>query len=193
MNKEKIHELWDSQNKDEMLATYQAMMALERQKASIYSNLWTFLFSGIILLLGFYYRSDNPDSFKILLAVPPVILIWLHFILFNHFYLRNLREYINFIEEKLKLRPSWFRDIFESGAWLFKNPFLSVLVAIFGVIGYGFVVYFAAENLSPCWKSFYTIIICLFAIIEIFYYYLARRKFIRFAEEFPYLHNIKDL
>ena len=130
-----------SDSKSALIHLYKEMLALERTKAGIYANLWTFLFTGIAALVSIFI-SKPESNYGFLLIIPVIFAVWGAFAIFNWLYLYTLRKYIATLEGIISEAFSdtgvveyWFKNIFKGAISRKASVFLLVIIGVLILLG----------------------------------------------------------
>lgn len=126
----------ETKTPDNLIDVYKEMMALERTKAAIYSNLWTILVTSLAALFSIFL-SNKVTYYWILLIMPFFIGVWGVFAIFNFLYLKVLRRYIEVIEDSISINTInnfesklWFKDIFKNSINIITKKLFWILLII---------------------------------------------------------------
>ena len=165
------------------LEEYIQLCAVERQKSSIYSHLFT-LFVTIIGGLMAYYAQNPDKNAKIITIVPLLMLIWFAFILFNNYYLKIVRASLIVIEEKSdEIQYKWYSDIFKEriSLGISKPLYVVCLISLIAVaalciiIGYEGLIQFLQtfETYKKMTREQITNVVSIYYIIYILFVLIA--------------------
>ena len=156
---------------------YKEIFEVERTKAGIYSNLWTFLVGVITTLFGLYYHSKNlvvqVQSNQVqsnlvsqvqssterhvqvhgeiyILIIPFFVMIWSAFVIFNYMYLQTTRGFLRKLEEKIfENEYRLFANVYDKEIKRKASPFLFSLAGAALIFSFGYILRLCFKELKP--------------------------------------------